>query len=92
MAIGGADFQHFTWWSLASFAVYSQLAVAGYDVPFFWLFQCLQLQVVFAVLLMAFVDCDVFETAFDNNGALVYIVGNFAVRCTAVAILPAVGC
>lgn len=81
MAIGGADFEHFTWWSLASFAVYSQLAVAGYDAPFFWLFQCLQLQVVFAVLLMAFVDCDVFETAFDENGALVYIVGNFGVCC-----------
>jgi hypothetical protein len=43
-AIGsqGADFEHFTWWSIAWWAIYGMLEELGYGKSFFWFFMTIQ--------------------------------------------------
>lgn len=77
IASGGADFHHFTWISIGMFTAISMLAIAGYDTPYFWVFIATQIRVVFAVNLMAFDDCEVFEDSFHKYGPLIYGIGTF---------------
>ena len=73
----GADFEHFTWWSITSFALYATLHAIDYHRYFFWTFQTIQILVITGVIIMGATNCDVFEQAFEDNGAVVYILGNF---------------
>lgn len=73
----GADFEHFTWWSIVSFALYGSLYVINYQRHFFWTFMTIQVLVIAGVIIMGATSCDVFEQAFQDNGAVVYILGNF---------------
>ena len=73
----GADFEHFTWWSIASFSLYGSLYAIDYQRHFFWTFMTVQILVISGVIIMGATSCDVFEQAFEDNGSLVYIFGNF---------------
>lgn len=78
-AIGsmGADFEHFTWWSIAWWAVYGTLEEFGYGRFAFWFFETVQILVIAGVVIMGATDCTVFEEAFRKVGPTNYIIGNF---------------
>lgn len=80
IAAAGADFQHFTWWSIAWWALYGMLEEVDLGPTMFWLFMSLQILVITGVVIMGATDCDVFEEAFESLGATGYIVGNFAMH------------
>ena len=74
-----SDWSHFTWWSIATTAIYA-FFLAFYPITaatYFFFFLSLQIAVIAGTVVMGFFKCDVFETAFDKNGAGTYIGGNF---------------
>jgi hypothetical protein len=77
IASTGAEFEHFTWWSIASLAFYGTLASVGIEVKYFWVALTIQIMVIGGVNVMGVTDCDVFETAFQSLGPTYYIIGNF---------------
>ena len=76
------DFEHFTWWSLASSAIW--FFINGFypvtGATYFFLFISIQLCVVAGVLIMGLADCDVFHDSHKENGSLKYIFGNYAMH------------
>ncbi len=78
-AIGslGADFEHFTWWSIAWWAIYGMLEELGFGKHVFWFFQTIQLLVIAGVVIMGAMACTVFADAYNKVGAPRFIVGNF---------------
>lgn len=80
IAAGGSDFEHFTWWSIAWWAIYGMLEELDLGRTVFWLFMTLQVLVILGVVIMGQTDCDVFEDAFQSLGTQNYIVGNFAMH------------
>ena len=76
----GADFEHFTWWSIAWWAIYGMFEEVELSEFVFWLFTSLQILVIAGVIIMGATDCDVFEKAFESLGAVDYILGNFVMH------------
>lgn len=81
-AIGssGADFEHYTWWSIAWFGIYGTMEELGIGKNYFWFVMSMQLGVIVGTNVMGGVDCDVFEKAFESLGATKFILGNFAMH------------
>ena len=71
--------EHFTWWSLATTAVWSFFngfyPVTG--ATYFFLFFSIQLAVVAGVIIMGLGDCKVFYDAHKLHGSTNYIFGNY---------------
>jgi hypothetical protein len=80
IAAYSADWNHYTWWYQATYTVYALLSILNFDRYYFFFFQCLAIQVIFAVLLMSFVNCVVFETAYHDAGPAKYIGGDFGLH------------
>jgi hypothetical protein len=76
----GADFEHFTWWSIAWWAFYGMFEEIDLSYSVFWLFQSVQILVISGVIIMGATDCGVFEEAFQSLGAVDYIAGNFVMH------------
>jgi len=57
-----ADWNHYTWWSQATFTTYALMAILGLDSYYFWFFESLQIQVITAVALMSYTNCDVSQS------------------------------
>jgi len=72
-----ADFNHYTWWSQATFAVYALLGVCGIETYYFFFFQSLQLSVESSVVLMSYADCDTFEDTYKSLYAFEFVGGDF---------------
>jgi len=80
LVTSGPNFHHFTWVSILSLGAYSALACVGVEQYFFWTFMSIQAKVIFGVIVMSAAQCGVFERAYESNGALGFILGNFAMH------------
>jgi len=76
----GSDFAHFTWWSIGWLGIYGMLEEVDLGVRFFWFYMMIQIMVLFGVVIMGASECEVFEDAFEDNGPVVYIAGNFVMH------------
>jgi len=87
------DFTHFTWWSIASFAVYANCAALDIEQYVYWMFLSIQLNVIAGVLVMSFFNCDLLHDALGYVGTANYILGNFIMHyvpfLVAVGFIPA---
>lgn len=81
-AIGslGADFEHFTWWAIAWWAIFGMLEELGYGRYAFWFFQTIQLLVISGVVIMGAMACTVFSDAYRRVGPVKFILGNFVMH------------
>jgi hypothetical protein len=77
IAVYGPDFNHFTWIAIAVLGVYAALACLRVEHHFFWIAVSLFAKVIFGVIIMSLMHCDVFEEAYAENGPLAYGAGNF---------------
>lgn len=81
-AVGSAaaDFEHFTWWSIAGLAIYGTLEELNLGIRYFWFYITISTVVIAGVNIMGVDDCDVFETAYRHLGPTKYILGNFTMH------------
>jgi hypothetical protein len=70
------DYNHFTWWSLATFDGICILGVFDLDIYFFYYFETIQILVIISVILMAYLRCTVFTTAWETHSSLEFILGD----------------
>ena len=75
-----SNFTHFTWWSIASFSVYSLLGALDVEYYFYWFFLSIQINVISGVLVMSIKTCDMLNDAKDDVGAIGYIIGNLFIH------------
>jgi len=83
------DFEHFTWISIAAMGVYSALACRGMEHHYYWVIVPILVVVILGVTFMSQLRCDVFEEAYEENGALMFIVGNFIMHYAPLLIVMA---
>lgn len=74
------NFEHFTWISLAAIGAYAALACCRLEEHYYWTIVTVDVIVILGVTLMSQLKCDVFEEAYTENGAFLFIVGNFAMH------------
>ena len=76
------DWDHFTWWSLATTGVWGFLngffPIAG--AAYFFVFAGIQVAVAGGVVIMGLMDCSTFSEAHETHGAAGYILGNYAMH------------
>lgn len=80
VAAFGPNFHHFTWVSLAAVGVYAALGCIGVEHHYFWTIVTIEVIVILGVTLMSQLKCAVFEEAYAENGALMFITGNFVMH------------
>ena len=76
------NFEHFTWWSLATTALWG-FVNAFYPKTggaFFFLFFGIQISVVAGVIVMGLLNCNVFSESHSTNGDAAFILGNYVRR------------
>lgn len=80
--IGSAlsDFEHFTWWSIAWFAIYGTMEQVDLARHAFWFITTVFVVVISGVVLMGQRDCRVFADAYETLGPTRYIIGNFVMH------------